>query len=190
MLSPNKHYLSFIWNVLLGYSTWPTDHVFKNLFYGPSCKSQQDGKSSLWRYNTYATEGVYCCSNIRIISIILYRSIVWHCYVSIYIYRNLYKDIYVWRNRFIQRNWTELSSVCFLYINIFRHTYISLYRFLYIFWYITMSNYASIKNNWYKSYVTHSNKRHRSRLCCDIIITISHPAATRFVMFSIQLMQC
>ena len=42
----------------------------------------------------------------------------------------------------------------FLCINIFRHTYISLYRFLYIFWYITMSNYASIKNNWYKSYVT------------------------------------
>ena len=40
------------------------------------------------------------------------------------------------------------------YTQIFCHAYISLYRFLHTFWYITMSNYASIKNNWYKSYVT------------------------------------
>ena len=32
--------------------------------------------------------------------------------------------------------------------------FINLYRFLYILWYITLSNCASIKNNWYKSYVT------------------------------------
>ena len=39
-------------------------------------------------------------------------------------------------------------------IQIFCHTYIAFYRFLYIFWYITMPNYTSIKNNWCKSYVT------------------------------------
>ena len=100
-------------------------------------------------------------SNIRIIWIILYKSIVWHCYISIYIYINLYKDRYVWHYLFIQWKWSKQSkeklsffSVRFVHINICRHTYISSYRFLYIYWYITMSNYASIKNNWYKSYVT------------------------------------
>ena len=41
----------------------------------------------------------------------------------------------------------------FLGFNIFCHAYISLYRFLYIFCYITVSNYASMKSNWYKSSV-------------------------------------
>ena len=93
-------------------------------------------------------------SNIRIIWIILYKSIVWHCYISIYIYINLYKDRYVWHYLFIQWKWSKLSkeklsffSVLFLHINICCHKYISLYRFLYIYWYITKSNYASTKNN-------------------------------------------
>ena len=65
----------------------------------------------------------------------------------------------VQRKNITKMTWRFGRSVRHFYcvllgINIFCHTYISLYRFLYIFWYITMSNYASIKNNWYKSYVT------------------------------------
>ena len=52
----------------------------------------------------------------------------------------------------------DKACVIFPYVllatKIFCHTYISLYRFLYIYWYIMLSNYASIKNNWYKSSVT------------------------------------
>ena len=49
--------------------------------------------------------------------------------------------------------WVRQFPCVFLATNIFCHTYISLYVFLHIFWYKTLSNYASIKNNWYKSAV-------------------------------------